>query len=155
MVDLIVRCAIVIAALSPIWRRLYIGHFWVRGRATVIQVNHEFASSDGGIGWVPVPTIEFYADGQRWEFPKSHFPPPGEGPDSKYRVGDQFDILYNPRKPGRWTLDAWSYWIWAATLTGAYGIVFAPAISDAWSNWIWGATLTGALGMIFAPLISS
>ena len=123
MVDLIVRCAIVIAALSPIWRRLYIGHFWVRGRATVIQVNHEFASSDGGIGWVPVPTIEFYADGQRWEFPKSHVRM--GGPNSEYHVGDQFDILYNPRKPWRCTFDGWSRWIIAATFTGAFGILLA------------------------------
>src|ERR1700720_2077742 len=98
MADLIVRCPIVIAALSPIWRRLYIEHFWVRGRATVIQVNREFIRDGEGMDMeVWVPKIEYYADGQRWEAKK--------GPHSKYhRVGDPFDILYNPRNPWRYTL---------------------------------------------------
>src|SRR5258706_10427457 len=111
MADLIVRCAIVIAALSPILGRLYIEHFWVRGRATVIQVNLELVQDGEGMSLAWVPTIEYYAHGQRWV---------QKGPHSKYQVGDQFDILYNPRKPWRCTLDAWSYWIWAAMLTGAF-----------------------------------
>jgi hypothetical protein len=123
--NLIVRCAIVIAALSPIWRRLYIEHFWVRGRATVIQVDRELVRGGEVSGWVWVPTIEYYADGQRWAFPKSYLQPAASffgGPDSKYRVGDQVDILYNPRKPRCCTFDGWSHWILVATFTGALGI---------------------------------
>src|SRR5215470_468149 len=119
MADLIVRCAIVIAALSPIWRGLYIRRFWVRGRGTVIQVNVERVSGDGG-GWIWVPTIEYYADGQRWEFPKSHFRPLLE-----YRVGDQFDILYHPSKPWRCTYGGRLHWIFGAAFTGAIGIYVA------------------------------
>jgi hypothetical protein len=119
MADLIVRCAFVIAALSPIWRRLYIGHFWVRGRATVIQVNLELVQDGEGMCSAWVPTIEYYAHGRRWVQQK--------GPHSKYRVGDQFDILYNPRKPWRCTLPGgWLFWIWCATFTGALGMIFAP-----------------------------
>jgi|SRR5215467_395878 len=122
MADLIVRCAIVIAVLSLIWRRLYIEHFWVRGRATVIQVNLEFITDFDGVGdWIWVSTIEYYARGQRWV---------QRGPISKYRVGDEFDILYNPRKPRRWASNAWSRWTWAATLTAALGIIFVLVISS-------------------------
>src|SRR5712671_5332737 len=122
MADLIVRCAIVIAALSPICRRLYIERFWVRGRGTVIQVNVEHVSGDGG-SWIWLPTIEYYADGPRWEFPKSHF-----WPLLEYRVGDQFDVLYNPRKPWRCTYDGWSHWIFVATFPGALGILVALSL---------------------------
>jgi Protein of unknown function (DUF3592) len=115
MADWIVRCAIVIAVLSPIWRRLYIGRFWVRGRGTVIQVN--IAPGNEG-GSILVPTIEYYVDGQRWIFPKSHF-----WPLLEYRVGDQFNILYNPRKPWRCTFDGWSHWIIAV-----FGILFGLAM---------------------------
>src|SRR5215470_9181659 len=114
MADLIVRCAIIIAALSPIWRRLYIKHFWVGGRATVIQVNRELVQGGEASGWVRVPTIEYYADGQRWAFPMSYWQRAAGffgGPDSKYRVGDQVDILYNPSKPWRCALDRWLHWI--------------------------------------------
>src|SRR5882672_3088622 len=70
MADLIVRCVVAIAAFSPIWRRLYIERFWFRGHGTVIQVNVEHVSGDGD-GWIFVPTIEYYADGKRWNF-QSH-----------------------------------------------------------------------------------
>ena len=125
MADLIVRCAIVIAALTPIWRRVYIGHFWVRARATVIRVDREPVQGGEVSGWGWVPTIEYYADGQRWAFSKSYLQPSAGffgGPDAKYRVGDQVDILYNPRKPWRCTFDGWLHWIFVATITGAFGI---------------------------------
>jgi hypothetical protein len=35
MADFIVWSAIVLAALSPIWRRIYIEHFWAQGHGTV------------------------------------------------------------------------------------------------------------------------
>jgi len=118
MAALIVRCAIVIAALSPIWRRLYIEHFWVRARATVIRVDREPVRGGEVSGWGWVPTIEYYADGKRWIFPKSRF-----WPLLEYRVGDQFDILYNPRKPWRCIYDGWFHWILVAMFTGGLGIV--------------------------------
>ena len=117
MADLIVRCVVAIAAFSPIWRRLYIERFWFRGHGTVIQVNVERVSGDGD-GWIFVPTIEYYADGKRWIFPKSRF-----WPLLEYRVGDQFDILYNPRKPWRCIYDGWFHWILVAMFTGGLGIV--------------------------------
>src|SRR5262249_16119443 len=72
VIEFIVRGAIIIAAFSPIWRRLYIEHFWVRVRAAVIRVDREFSEGSEASGWVWVPTIEYYADGQRWAFPKSY-----------------------------------------------------------------------------------
>jgi len=125
VIEFIVRGAIIIAAFSPIWRRLYIEHFWVRVRAAVIRVDREFSEGSEASGWVWVPTIEYYADGQRWAFPKSYLQRSAGffgGPDSKYRVGDQVEILYNPRKPWRCTIDGWGHWIFAAMVTGAFGI---------------------------------
>jgi hypothetical protein len=123
MADSIVLCAIVIAALSSIWRRLYIGRFWVRGRGTAIQVNVEYIETGEG-GWTCIwtPTIEYYADGRRWV---SQF-----GLQSECRVGDQFDILYNPRKPWRCSYVRWWPWIFGAMMTGLFGIIFGQYFKE-------------------------
>jgi hypothetical protein len=42
MTDFIAWCAIVLAALLPILRRVYIEYFWARGRGTVIRIESSF-----------------------------------------------------------------------------------------------------------------
>src|SRR5215470_6921675 len=114
MADLIAYCAIVLAALSPILRRVYIEYFWAHGRGTVIQIDRTFVSNDDAPGWVWVPTIEYHVAGRRWASSKSYWQRPGGffgGPDSKYSIGDEVEIFYNPRKPWRFTLKGWSHWI--------------------------------------------
>src|SRR5215467_13277556 len=113
---LIVRCAIMIAALAPIWRRFYIEHFWASARGTVIRVDLG-CSPDGVPGSVWVPTIEFHAAGQRWVFAKNYWQTVGA--KAVYKVGDEVELLYHPRKPWRFTYkDTWGNWIFPALGTG-------------------------------------
>jgi hypothetical protein len=113
MDNLIAYGTIVLAALLPILRRSYIGYFWARGRATVIRIDRTIVSGGDVSGWAWVPTIEYHAAGRKWAFPMSYSQRLGSffgGPDSKYSVGNEVEILYNPRKPSRFTLKGWSSW---------------------------------------------
>lgn len=116
---LIVRCAIMIAALAPIWRRLYIEHFWASTRGTVIRNDLQFGNNAPSGIWVP--TIEFHAAGQLWVFAKNYWQPVGGKP--AYKVGDEVELLYHPRKPWRFTYkDRWGNWIFPALGTGMLGM---------------------------------
>ena len=117
---LIVRCAIMIAALAPIWRRFYIEHFWASARGTVIRM--DLGCSPGGLpGSVWVPTIEYHVAGQRWVFAKNYWQVVGDR--AAYQVGDPVDVLYHPRKPWRFTYkDRRGSWIGAALLTSMLGL---------------------------------
>src|SRR5262249_18312075 len=118
---LIVRCAIMIAAAAPIWRRFYIGYFWASTRGTVIRVDLRFNASSETPGWVWVPTIEYHVAGQRWVFAKNYWQVIGA--KSAYKVGDEVELLYHPRKPWRFTYkDNWTNWIFPALGTGMLGI---------------------------------
>jgi Protein of unknown function (DUF3592) len=115
---LIVRFAIMIAAAAPIWRRLYIEHFWASTLGTVIRV--DLGLNPKG-GWVWVPTIEYHVAGQRWAFAKNYWQVVGA--KSAYKVGDEVELLYHPRKPWRFTYkDNWVNWIFPALGTGMVGL---------------------------------
>jgi hypothetical protein len=117
---LIVRCAIMIVVLAPIWRRLYIGGFWARVRGTVIQMDLQYNNSRMP-GSIWVPTIEYDAAGQRWRLAKNYWQYPGAKP--AYKVGDQVELLCHPRKPWRFTYkDKWLGWIIAAAVTWQVGL---------------------------------
>jgi Protein of unknown function (DUF3592) len=108
--DFIVWSAIVLAALSPIWRRIYIEHFWARGRGTVVGCDYDYHSSEAWSGWARAPIIEYHAAGQRWVLGK------GAG-KSRYSVGDEVEIFYNPKKPWRFTLKGkGGWWDWVDRL---------------------------------------
>jgi hypothetical protein len=97
MGDLIGLSVIVILALSPLLRRFYIDRFWIHGRGTVIRVDLVIGDHEEG-GWVWTPIIEYRAAGQQFSsrvFPFRH----RLNPKSKYSVGDEVDILYDPRDP--------------------------------------------------------
>jgi hypothetical protein len=130
MANLIAYCALALVGLSPILRRVYIEYFWVHGRGTVIDVDRTYASSEDASGWVWVPTIEYHAAGQRWTSPLSYRQRPGSffrGPDSTYSVGDEVEILYNPRKPSQCTLTGWYQWIVMAIVISA--VIIAVLVS--------------------------
>ena len=96
--------AIVLVALSPILQRIYIEHFWARGRGTVIRIDRAPGVESG---WIWVPTIEYNVAGRRWVSRMAYWQRAGSffgGPSSKYSVGDEVEILYDPRKPWRFTL---------------------------------------------------
>ena len=123
----IVRCVIVIAALAPIWRRLYIKYFWASGRATVIRIDRQFTDAGSEVaGWGWVPTLEYHVAGQRWVFAKNYWQRIGSffgGPGPRYSVGHEVEILYNSCKPWRFTYkNSWGNWIGAAIVTGVFGI---------------------------------
>ena len=103
---LIGLCAIMMVALSPLLRRLYIEHFWIPARGTVIRLNGEFSTNpDAPGGWVWTPVIEYHAAGQRFSSRVSYWQ--RLNAKAKYSVGDQVEILYDPRKPSRFMLDSW------------------------------------------------
>jgi len=107
MGDFVILCAIVIVAVSPLLRRFYMDRFWVHGRGTVIRLDGGTNYNPGAGGaWVWSPIIEYHAAGQRlsskiayWQLLNAR---------SKYSVGDEVKILYNPRKPSRVMLDSWT-----------------------------------------------
>ena len=107
MGDFVGLCAIVILAVSPLLRRFYMDRFWVHGRGTVIRLDGGINKNPGAGGaWVWSPIIEYHAAGQRlrskvayWQLLNAR---------SKYSVGDEVKILYNPRKPSRVMLDSWT-----------------------------------------------
>jgi hypothetical protein len=110
---------IVILALSPLLRRLYIERFWIaeRGKgSTLIQAR-------GRVGVDAV--VEYHAAGQRLSSRFSYWQ--RFNAKSKYAVGDQVEILYNPRNPSRFVLDSWDAWIGYIVIA----ILFASALFSA------------------------
>ena len=59
---------IIIVALSPLLRRLYMERFWIHARGTVIRLDGgiNFNPGPGGGTWVWTPIVEFHAGGQRF-----------------------------------------------------------------------------------------
>ena len=92
MGEVIVVCAIVVGVLSPLLRRFYIKRFWTHGRATIKRLDEYFISPNTE-GWEGYTwTIEYDAAGQRFSSKMS-------SATRQYSVGDEVEILYNPRRP--------------------------------------------------------
>jgi uncharacterized protein DUF3592 len=98
---------IVIVALSPLLRRFYMDRFWVHARGTVIRLDGgiNFNPGPGGGSWVWTPVIEYQAGGQRFSSRISYWQ--RFNAKSKYSVGDEVNILYDPQNPSRVMLDSW------------------------------------------------
>jgi uncharacterized protein DUF3592 len=108
--DFIPVAPIVIVALSPLLRRLYIELFWIRGRGTVIRLEGGINTNPGAGGaWVWTPVIEYHGAGQQFSSRFSYWQPLNAKP--AYAVGDQVEILYSSRNPSRFVLDSWDSWI--------------------------------------------
>ena len=126
MGDFIGLCAIVLVALSPLLRRFYIDRFWVHGRGTIIRVEGVINSNPEGGAWAWTPIIEYHAAGQQFSsrvFPLRH----RFSAKSKYSVGDEVDILYDPRDPSHVMLDSWMEHI---VLTGIISIFIFAKIHE-------------------------
>ena len=120
--DFIVLCAIVIAALSPLLRRLYIARFWTRGLGTVIRLEGGFHDNPEAAGaWVWTPVIEYHAAGQRFSSPVSYWQRLNAKP--KFSVRDKMEILYNPRNPSRFILDSWREYIVVTIIISTFIII--------------------------------
>lgn len=66
MGEVVVIGALVIVALSPLLRRIYIERFWILGSATVMRLDGGIPANPGAMGaWVWAPVIEYSAAGQR------------------------------------------------------------------------------------------
>ena len=125
MADFITLCAITMVALSPLLRRLYFEPFWIHERGTVIRLEGAINTNPGAGGaWVWTPVIEYYVAGQRFSSRFSYWQ--RFNAKSKYKVGDQVEILY--RDPSRFILDSWIEHI-VLTIFIA-GILAAPALSS-------------------------
>jgi len=97
---------VAIIALSPLLRRFYIERFWIHGRGTVIRLDGAIATNPGAGGaWVWSPIIEYHAAGQRFSSRISYLQRLNAKP--KYAVGEEVDILYDPRRPSRVMLNSW------------------------------------------------
>jgi hypothetical protein len=118
MGDFIVLCAIVLVALSPLLRRFYIDRFWVHGRGTVIRVEGIINNIPEGGEWVWAPIIEYQAAGQ--QFSSRVFPFWRRLNKSKYSVGDEVNILYDPRDPSHVMLDSWAAYILCTILLSGW-----------------------------------
>lgn len=116
MGNVIAYCAIVFVALSPLLWRFYMDRFWVHGRGTVIRLDGgiNFNPGPGGGTWVWAPVIEYQADGQRLSSQISYWQ--RMNAKSKYAVGDEVNILYDPRNPSRVMLDSWTTYIFLTIL---------------------------------------
>ena len=129
MGDLIGLCVIVILALSPLLRRFYIDRFWIHARGTVIRM--EGIINDNPEGWVWTPIIEYQAAGQQFSsrvFPFRH----RLNGKSKYSVGDEVEILYDPQDPSHVMLDSWAAYILCTILiSGWLGIIIVDRLHNA------------------------
>ena len=116
MGEFIAYCAIVFVALSPLLYRFYMDHFWIHGHGTVVRLDGgiNFNPGPGGGTWVWAPVIEYQAGGQRLSSQISYWQ--RFNAKSKYTVGDEVDILYDPRNPSRVTLDSWTTYIFLTIL---------------------------------------
>lgn len=102
----IVLCAIAVVILSPLLRRLYIERCWVHARGTVKHLDGSISTNPGAAGsWVWVPIIEYHAAGKILSGRVSYWQ--RFNARSKYSVGDEIAILYDPRDPARFILDGW------------------------------------------------
>jgi hypothetical protein len=126
MGDFIGLCVIAILALSPLLRRFYIDRFWVHARGTVIRVDLVIGDNEES-AWVWTPIIEYRAAGQ--QFSSRVFPFRHRLNAKKYSVGDEVDILYDPRDPSRVMLDSWgAYILCTILLSGWLGIIIVDRI---------------------------
>ena len=129
MGDFIGLCVIVILTLSPLLRRFYIDRFWVHGRGTVIRVDLVISDNEES-AWVWTPIIEYRAAGQ--QFSSRVFPFRHRLNAKKYSVGDEVDILYDPRDPSRVMLDSWAaYILCTILLSGWLGIIIVDRLHNA------------------------
>jgi hypothetical protein len=125
--DFISVAAIVIVALSPLLRRLYIECFWTRGRGTVIRLEGGINTNPGAGGaWVWTPVIEYHAAGQQFRSRFSYWQLLNAKP--KYAVGDQVEILYSSRNPSHFVLDSWDSWITHIIITILFGSAIMSAV---------------------------
>lgn len=126
--DFITLCAIVIVALLPVLQRVYIERFWIHGRGTVIRLEGGINTNPGAGGaWVWTPVIEYYAAGKRFSSQFSYWQ--RFSAKSKYKVGDEVEILYSPRNPSRFELDAWDSWVEHILITVLFGSAIMSAIT--------------------------
>ena len=98
---------VALVALSPLLRRFYMDRFWIHGRGKVIRLDgfiNESAGEGGGT-WIWAPIVEYEAGGQRLSSQISYWQ--RMNAKSTYAVGDEVDILYDPRNPSRVMLDSW------------------------------------------------
>jgi len=118
MAEFIGYCVVALVALSPLLRRFYIDRFWIHGRGTVIRLDGgiNFNPGEGGGTWIWTPIVQYQADGQRLSSKISYWQ--RFNAKSKYAVGDEVDILYDPRNPSRVTLDSWRTYILLTILIG-------------------------------------
>ncbi len=128
MADFITLCAIVVVVLSPLLRRVYIEFSWERGRGTVIRLEGGINTNPGpgGGSWVWTPVIEYSAAGRRFSSRFSYWQ--SFNARSKYRVGDEVDILYSPRNPSRFILDSWDSWLSFVLVTILLGSAIFSAV---------------------------
>jgi Protein of unknown function (DUF3592) len=117
-------CVLAIVALSPLLRRLYFERFWIHGRGTVIRLEGGINPGAGG-SWVWTPVIEYHADGQRFTS-RFSYPQPFNA-KSKYKVGDEVEILYSPRNPSRFILNSWIEHVILAIFIA--GVLTPPALN--------------------------
>src|ERR1700733_3615175 len=120
MAQVVVICALIVFAISPLLRRLWIDRFWIPARSTVIRMEVRYSSSETP-GWMWAPIIEYEAAGQRFTFERNYWQAPGAKP--KYKTGDEFEILYNPRKPWRFVYKeslVHVFWTFATCFIAAY-----------------------------------
>jgi hypothetical protein len=116
MGNIVAYCATVFVALSPLLWRFYMDRFWVHERGTVIRLDGgiNFNPGPGGGTWAWAPVVEYQAGGQRLSSKISYWQ--RFNAQSKYAVGDEVDILYDPRNPSRVTLDSWTTYIFLTIL---------------------------------------
>ena len=113
----VVFSAIVIVILSPLLRRLYIERFWVHARGTVKRLDGSISTNPGAAGsWVWVPIIEYGGAGKTLSGRVSYWQ--RFNARSKYSVGDEIGILYDPRDPSRFILDSWIEHIFYTVVLG-------------------------------------
>jgi len=111
-------CVIGIVAISPLLRRLYMERFWIHGRGTVIRLEGGLSTNPRAAGsWVWAPVIEYHAAGQRFSSKVSYRQRFNAKP--KYSVGDDVNILYDPRNPSRVMLDSWTTYVFLTIFIGA------------------------------------
>ena len=113
----VIGLCLMLVALSPLLRRAYMQRFWVHGRGTIIRLDGAIATNPrSGGGWIWTPIIEYHAAGKRftskinyWQIYNTR---------SRYSVGDEVSILYDPRNPSRVMLDSWTTSIFLSVLLG-------------------------------------
>ena len=126
MGDFIGFSVVVILALSPLLRRFYIDRFWIHGRGTVIRVDLLISDNEES-AWVWTPIIEYRAAGQ--QFSSKVFPFRHRLNAKKYSVGDEVDIIFDPRDPSRVMLDSWAaYILCTILLSGWLGIIIVDRL---------------------------